>query len=132
MPTSQSIHQVQRETVTTLNRSPDKPGIILCCDSLHLITLQQDKRGFLIKESTLQSAKDMHPTLINHISAKIIDIRLILSQDGELTKALQLYNDFWPKHNTKFFPQNDSDLIVPKLWTASIANGNVKVILIKK
>ena len=67
--------------------------IILCCDGLYLITLQPDKRGFLIKdikESTLQSAKDMHPTLIYHISAKIKDIRLIVSQDGALTK--KLYN----------------------------------------
>ena len=79
------------------------PGIIQCWDGLYLITLQLDKRGFLIKESTLQSAKDMHPTLIDYISAKIKDIRLVLSQDGELTKALQLYNDFWPKFNTKFF-----------------------------
>ena len=70
---------------------------------LYLITLQPDKRGFLIKESTIQSAKYMHPTLIDHISAKIKDIRLNLSQDGALTKALQLYNDYWPKHNTKFF-----------------------------
>ena len=77
--------------------------IILCCDGLYLITLQPDKRGFLIKESTLQSAKDMHPTLIDHISAKIKDIILILSQDGAFTKALQLKNDFWPKHNAKFF-----------------------------
>ena len=45
----------------------------------------------------------MHPTLIDHISAKIKDIILILSQDGALTKALKLYNDFWPKHNTKCF-----------------------------
>ncbi len=71
--------------------------IIMCCDGLYLITLQQDKRGFLIKESTLQSAKDMHPTLIDHISAKIKNIRLILKQNGALTKALQLYNDLWPK-----------------------------------
>ena len=62
----------------------------MCCDGLYLITLQPDKRGFLIKESTIQSAKDMHPTLIDHISAKIKDIRLILSQDGALTK--KLYN----------------------------------------
>ena len=67
------------------------------------VTLQPDKRGFLIKESTLQSAKDMHPTLIDHISAKIKDIILVLSQDGAFTKALQLKNDFRPKHNTKFF-----------------------------
>ena len=49
----------------------------------------------------LQSAKDMHPTLIDHISAKIKDIILVLSQDGAFTKALQLKNDLWPKHNTK-------------------------------
>ena len=85
--------------------------IILCCDGLYLITLQQDKRGFLIKESTLQSAKDMHPTLIDHISAKIKDIRLIPSQDGAYTKALQLNNDFWPKHNTKFFHKMTQSLL---------------------
>ena len=67
------------------------------------VTLQPDKRGFLIKESTIQSAKDMHPTLIDHISAKIKDIILILSQDGAFTKALQLNNDFWPKHKSNFF-----------------------------
>ena len=43
----------------------------------------------------------MHPTLIDHISAKIKDIILVLSQDGACTKALQLNNDFWPKCNTK-------------------------------
>ena len=66
------------------------------------VTLQPDKRGFLIKESTLQSAKDMHPTLIDHISAKIKDIRLVFSQDEAYTKALQLNNAFWPKHKAKF------------------------------
>ena len=30
-------------------------GIILCCDGLYLIMLQLDKRGFLVKESTLQT-----------------------------------------------------------------------------
>ena len=106
-------------------------GIILCCDGLYLITLQPGKRGFLIKESTLQSAKYMHPTLIDHISAKIKDIRLILSQDGALTKALQLYNDYWPKHNTKFFHKMTQSLYVLKLCPACIADGKVKVILYK-
>ena len=44
----------------------------------------------------------MHPTLIDHISAKIKDIRLILSQDGAYTEAKQLNNAFCPKHNAKF------------------------------
>ena len=59
----------------------------------------------------LQSAKDMHPTLIDYISAKIKDIRLIPSQDGAFTKALQLNNDFWPKHNTKFFHKMTQSLL---------------------
>ena len=70
----------------------------------------------------------MHPTLIDHISAKIKDIRLVLSHDGALTKALQLYNDIWPKHNT--IPKNDSELIVLKLRRASIVDGNTETILL--
>ena len=52
----------------------------------------------------------MHPTLIDHISAKIKDIRLVLSQDEAYTNALQLNNAFWPKHNTKFIDKMTQSL----------------------